>query len=239
MKTTFTPPFLTRRAFLAATTGSSVLLANRLFGAPDASATKPDPALEKLAEVALAEARKQGASYCDIRIARYRQQFSGYRLSPDRGGNKTDEVPFVTDQQHFGFGVRVIAKDQWGFAASPLVTAEEIARITREAVVVAKANSALQASPVQLAPTKAYTDRRTSTFEKDPFAVAVDEKLDLMHNATLIIKKDPKVFAAFGFLAARAERKFFVFQRRFSIQEILRQGFPGPASHGGGYPKEH
>ena len=226
MKTTFTPPFLTRRAFLAATTGSSVLLANRLFGAPDASATKPDPALEKLAEVALAEARKQGASYCDIRIARYRQQFSGYRLSPDRGGNKTDEVPFVTDQQHFGFGVRVIAKGQWGFAASPLVTAEEIARITREAVVVAKANSALQASPVQLAPTKAYTDRRTSTFEKDPFAVAVDEKLDLMHNATLIIKKDPKVFAAFGFLAARAEDKYFASSEGSSIQQYIVQVFP-------------
>jgi TldD protein len=226
MKTTFTPPFLTRRAFLAVATGSSVVLANRLFGAPDATATKPDPALEKLAEVALAEARKQGATYCDIRIARYRQQFSGYRLSPERGGNKTDEVPFVTDRQHFGFGVRVIAKGQWGFAASPLVTAEEIARIAREAVVVAKANSALQASPVQLAPTNAYTDRWTSSFEKDPFAVAVDEKLDLMHNATAIIKKDPKVFAAFGFLALRGEDKYFASSEGSSIQQYVVQVWP-------------
>ncbi len=87
MHTMSTPPFLTRRAFLAAAGGSSVLLANRLFGAPDATAVKPTPELEKLAETALAEARKQGATYCDIRIARYRQQFSGYRLSPERGGN--------------------------------------------------------------------------------------------------------------------------------------------------------
>jgi len=207
MKSTFTPTFVTRRAFLAAAAGSSVLLANRLFGAPDATAAKPSPALEKLADTALTEARRQGASYCDIRIARYRQQFSGYRLSPERGGSKTDEVPFVTDQQDFGFGVRVVSKGQWGFAASPLVTAGEIARITREAVVVAKANAVLQASPVQLAPVKAYTDRWTSAFEKDPFAVPVDEKLDLMHNAAAIIKKDPKVFAAFGFLALRSEDK--------------------------------
>src|ERR1022692_861605 len=109
---------------------------------------------------------------------------------------------------------------------SPLVTAEEIARITREAVVVAKANSALQASPVQLAPTKAYTDRWRSTFEKDPFAVAVDEKLELMHNATLIIKKDPKVFAAFGFLAARAEDKYFASSEGSSIQQYIVQVFP-------------
>ncbi len=114
MKIHHPAPPLSRRAFLATATGAQVLLANRLFGAPDAAAAKPDPALEKLAEVALAEARKQGATYCDIRIARYRQQFSGYRLSPERGGTKTDEVPFITDQQNFGFGVRVIAQRPMG-----------------------------------------------------------------------------------------------------------------------------
>ena len=217
---------LTRRAFLATATGGSILLADRLFGAPGEGAAKPDPALEKLAEAALTEARKQGATYCDIRIARYRQQFSGYRLSPQRGNNQTDEVPFVTDQQNFGFGVRVIANGQWGFAASPLVTSAEIARITREAVVVAKANAVLQASPVQLAPTKAYTDRWTSSFEKDPFAVQVDEKLDMMHSATSIIKKDPKVFAAFGFLALRAEDKYFASSEGSSIQQYVVQVWP-------------
>src|ERR1051325_8279052 len=153
-----------RRAFLAgsAATAASLAWAENLFGAPDATATKPNPALEKLGAVALAEAKKQGATYCDIRINRYRDQFSGYRLSPQRGSDKTDEVPFVNDRQSFGFGVRVIAKGQWGFAASPNVNAAEIARITREAVLVAKANSALQAQPVQLAPTKAYVDRWVS-----------------------------------------------------------------------------
>src|SRR5690348_828222 len=185
MKPTEVPRFLSRRTFLAAATGSQVLLANRLFGAPGDAGSKPDPALEKLAETALGEARKQGASYCDIRIARYRQQFSGYRLSPQRGSNQTDEVPFVTDQQNFGFGVRVIANGQWGFAASPLVTTAEIARIAREAVVVAKANAVLQASPVELAPAKAYTDRWTSRFEKDPFAVPVGEKLELIRSAAV------------------------------------------------------
>ncbi|HUO29709.1 MAG TPA: TldD/PmbA family protein [Bryobacteraceae bacterium] len=219
-------PTLTRRAFLATATGAPVLLANRLFGAPGSQETKPNPALEKLAEVALAEARKQGATYADIRINRYRQQFSGYRLSPERGGKKTDEVPFITDQQHFGFGVRVIANGQWGFAASPTVTAAEIARITREAVVVAKANSVLQASPVQLAPTKSYIDRWTSPFEQDPFAVKVDEKLDMMHSAASIIKKEPKVFAAFGFLAIRGEDKYFASTEGSSIQQYVVQVWP-------------
>jgi len=216
--------FLTRRSFLA--TGASALLANKLFGAPAASFAKPEPALEKLGAVALAEAKQYGATYADIRINRYRQQFSGYRLSPQRGSNKTDEVPFVTDQQSFGFGVRVIANGQWGFAASPLVTADEIARITREAVVVAKANSALQASPVQLAPVSAYTDRWTNAFEKDPFSISVDEKLELIHSAALTIKKNPKVFSAFGFLAFRGEDKYFASTEGSSIQQYVVQGMP-------------
>src|SRR5262249_61912386 len=107
------PPPLPPRAFLPppAPAASSMLFAQELFAAD--SSTKPNPALEKLGAEALAEAKKQGASYCDIRINRYRDQFSGYRLSPQRGGAGTDEVPFVNDRQTFGFGVRVIAKGQW------------------------------------------------------------------------------------------------------------------------------
>ncbi len=183
--------YLSRRGFLGASAGALVA-AERLFGEPADAPKKPNADLERLGGVALAEAKKAGATYADIRINRYRNQFSGYRLSPERGGTKTDEVPFVTDQASFGFGVRVIAAGQWGFAASPLVTAEEIARITREAVVVAKANAVLQASPVQLAPTKKYVDRWTSAYQKDPFGVPVEEKLELIHGATVSMKKDPE-----------------------------------------------
>ncbi len=216
----------TRRGFFVTATGASILAANKLFGDPTDTRTKPSPEIEKLGEAALTEAKKQGATYCDIRINRYRQQFSGYRLAPQRDSNKTDEVPFITDQQSYGFGVRVIANGQWGFAASPLVTPEEIARITREAVVVAKANAALQSSPVELAPTKAYTDRWTSAFEKDPFGIQVDEKLELMHGATALVKKDPKVFSAFGFLAIRGEDKYLATSDGSSIQQYVVQVYP-------------
>jgi TldD protein len=155
----------TRRSFLnTSASAASLLWANSLFGEPEPNSTKPTPSLEKLGAVAISEAKKRGATYADLRIGRYRNQFSGYRLSPQRGSDITDEVPFVTDQNSFGFGVRVIVNGQWGFAASPLVSAEEIARITNEAVNVARANAAAQAKPVQLAPVKAYRERWTSKF---------------------------------------------------------------------------
>ncbi len=218
---------LSRRSFLATSAAAaSALVADRLFGEPSETSSKPSADLEKLAAVALAEAKRGGASYCDIRINRHRLQLSGYRLSPQRGSDKTDEVPSVTDQQSFGFGVRVIAAGQWGFAASPLVTASEIARITREALVVAKANSALQASPVQLAPTKSYTDRWTSAFEKDPFSVPLDQKLELMRGAAATLKKEPKIFVALGYLFFRSEDKYFASSEGSSIQQYIVQGNP-------------
>ena len=94
MKMTQTPRSFTRRSFLTTTaSGTSVLLANKLFGAPTDTTTKPNPELEKLGAVALAEAKKQGATYADIRINRYRQQFSGYRLSPQRGATRPTRFP--------------------------------------------------------------------------------------------------------------------------------------------------
>ena len=217
----------TRRSFLnASASAASLLLANKLFGDVDKHATKPSASLEKLGAVAINQAQSHGASYCDIRIGRYRSQFSGYRLSPQRGSNITDEVPFVTDQNTFGFGVRVIVNGQWGFAASPLVTADEIVRITNEAITVAVANVAAQSKPVQLSPVKAYHDRWTSKFEKDPFAISMDEKLELIHSAALSIKKDPKVFSAFGALGFQSEDKYFASSEGTSIQQYIVRSFP-------------
>ena len=111
---------LTRRHFIAASAASaSAALAGRLFAAPADSQT-PSPELEKLGDVALREAKKSRAVYCDIRIVRLRDQRVGLRLSPERGTNKTLAVPNVFEDSSFGFGVRVIVNGAWGFAASPV-----------------------------------------------------------------------------------------------------------------------
>src|SRR5215470_16414747 len=131
---------LTRRHFLAASTAA---FAADLFGSPKDSKT-PSADLEKLGAVALREAKRFKATYCDIRVVRLRDQRIGLRVQPERGTGKSIAVPNVNEDSTFGFGVRVIVNGAWGFAASPVVTPEEIARITGEAVTVAKANATLQ-----------------------------------------------------------------------------------------------
>jgi len=167
---------LTRRHFLATSTAA---FAANLFGAPKDAKTPP-PELEKLGAVALREGKKHKATYCDIRIVRLRDQRIGLRVQSGRGAGGNISVPNVGEDATFGFGVRVIVNGAWGFASSPVVTPEEIARITGEAVIVAKANASIQPKPVQLAPVKAYRDVWVTPHEKDPFTVSMQEKIDLL-----------------------------------------------------------
>jgi TldD protein len=199
-------------------------MATRLFAAP-ADAKKPNVELEKLGAAALAEAKKLKASYCDIRIIRTRQQFLNIRLNPERGTGKTLEVPGVGDGGSFGFGVRVIVDGAWGFAASPVVTAQEIARITAEAVGVAKANAMLKNKPVELAPVPAYRDYWQTPHEKDPFAVPLPEKLELIRAAAAEAKNSQQVFAAGCTLAFRSEDKYFASSVGSSIQQLNLQSY--------------
>src|SRR5580700_1656907 len=182
---------LTRRHFLAA----SAALAGNLFAVPKDSGN-PSSDLEKLGDVALREAKKHNATYCDIRIVRLRDQRIGLRLSPERGTGKTLAVPNVSEDSSFGFGVRVIVNGAWGFASSPIVTPAEIARITGEAVIIAKANATIQPKPIELAPVPKYRERWETPHEKDPFEVPMAEKLEILRKATNEVKKNAKVFGS-------------------------------------------
>jgi TldD protein len=122
-------------------------------------------------------------------------------------------------------GVRVIAGGAWGFAASPFVNQEEIARITGEAVKVAQANAALQAKPVELAPVKAYRERWETPHEKNPFDVAIEEKLELMRKTAAEAKKANRVFAANTNLSFRMEDKYFASSEGSSIQQLNLQTY--------------
>src|ERR1051325_8188614 len=99
----------------------------------EAEAVKP-AAIDKhgLADIAIRHAKKLGASYADIRINRYRGENIFTREQ------RVQNLSRTTD---FGFGVRVLFKGAWGFAASPIMTSESIKRITQQAIDIARANS--------------------------------------------------------------------------------------------------
>ncbi|MDB5033446.1 MAG: TldD protein [Chlorobi bacterium] len=127
--------------------------------------------MKTLATIALETARKAGASYADIRINRYRNQYLGTR---------EDKVQSISDDESFGFGVRVLASGAWGFAASTDVTQDSVMRAAKQAVAIAKANAKLQKEPVMLAPVAAFQDKWSTPIEINPFTIPIEEKVDLL-----------------------------------------------------------
>ncbi len=103
---------------------------------------------DKLADLALSKAKSLGASYADIRVNRYRVEYISTREK---------QVQQVGRYQSFGFGVRVLVKGSWGFAASRDVSAEEVELATRRGVEIARANASFQTKPVRLALVKKAT----------------------------------------------------------------------------------
>lgn len=165
--------------------------------------TTLDVAIKKaIADTALQAARDAGASYCDVRVGRYLQQFVVTR---------EDKVQNVVNTESTGVGIRVIANGAWGFAATEDMSTEGVARAARQAAAIAKANSRLQTTPVQLAPVKGVGEASWRTpIQKNSMEVPIKDKVDLLLgvnaaamkagadyvNSTLFLVNEQKYFAS-------------------------------------------
>ena len=144
-----------------------VLLAAEQLQTPLALAAK-----KALADAAMTAATKAGASYCDVRIGRYLQQFITTR---------DQSVENVVNSESVGVGIRVIAKGCYGFVATNQLTADAVAAAAQQAVAIAKANSRLQTEPVRLAPVKGVGEVSWKTpIQKDWRQVPIQDKVELL-----------------------------------------------------------
>ncbi len=128
---------------------------------------------KRLADAALNAAKAKGATYTDVRIGRYLNQFVVTR---------EDKVQNIVNTESYGVGVRVIANGCWGFAAVVDAKSEaDTARAAEEAVAIAKANAKLMSQPVILAPQNGYGEVSwKAPIQRNAFEVPIKEKVDLL-----------------------------------------------------------
>lgn len=177
-----------------------------------------DTAVKKaLADVALNTAKARGATYADIRIGRYLNQFTAARNNLVQG---------VSNTESYGAGIRVLVNGCWGFASSNKMTREEIARTAERAVAVAKANSKISGAPVQLAPQKGYGEVSWKTpIVKSAFEVPIKEKLDLLLAVNAEAKKRGATFTNSN-LAFVNEQKYFASTDGSYIDQDIHRVWP-------------
>ncbi|HWZ59074.1 MAG TPA: metallopeptidase TldD-related protein [Gemmatimonadaceae bacterium] len=172
-----------------------------------------DPLVKTCAMRALDAATHAGASYADVHLSRD----LGRRLLSAPGAAPMD----ARQEALFGFGVRTLVDGQWGFASSPLWTADEADRLARAAVAQAKANRIASAPPLELdAPPPAATGTWIMPVAADPFTVSFEEQFDYLDSLVDIMEhlrlrgaptpwhlKGIGMFAM-GFIANKKERAF-------------------------------
>ena len=206
-----------RRDFLK-TTGlafSSIILPSWVFDPETAETAEVNK--NALADIAISTAKRLGASYADIRINRYRFESIGTRER---------QVQQVAHSSSFGFGVRVLVEGTWGFASSRHVTSEEVQRVTGQAVDIARANAVYQRKPVRMVPVPKVVATWKSSFQKDPFDVPLDDKIQFLlklNEAALKVKGVNFINSAVLFVN---EQKFYASTDGSRIEQYIIRSFP-------------
>lgn len=154
------------------------------FGGPTPVPVPPieDPDVKKLALRAIEAARSAGASYADVRLTHtYDRQVNGNSLLLTETQYQ-NLLPLV-DEETMHVGVRALVNGYWGFAASPIWSPDEMARLAQEAVNQAQVNGLGLVRAVELPPIPKVVDGHWSTpVKRDPFQVSPLEMLDYMHS---------------------------------------------------------
>lgn len=130
-----------------------------------------DDFIKKTADTAIFTAKNAGASYCDFRLSNFRSQNVSTREQVIRN---------ISDNENFGFAVRVIIEGTWGFAASSTFSEDEAVRITKIACETAKANNRIQRNRVELAATPVYNTEWHTPIKKNAFEVSIDDKVNFL-----------------------------------------------------------
>jgi len=173
---------------------------------------------KQLADVALNTTKALGATYTDVRIGRYLNQFIITREK---------KVQNIVNTESFGVGIRVIANGTWGFAATNDVTPEGMKKTAERAVAIAKANSKFQKDPVKLAPTPSYGEVSWKTpIKKNGFEIPVKDKVDLLLAAnSKALEKGASFVNSQMFMVN--EQKYFASSEGSYIDQDIYRILPG------------
>ncbi len=157
--------------------------------------------MRELCGTAIDAALAAGAEYADARAVVRRDQHVS---------TKNGEVESASDGESEGLGVRVLVGGAWGFAGDPRLSDEGAGEAARRAVEFARASASRARSRVELADRPAETGEWRTSVERDPIAVPLEEKIELLLRADAAAregKNGVKIFEA-SVRAMREERVF-------------------------------
>jgi len=156
---------------------------------------------EELSDYLIRRIRRTGAEYGDVRIV-----YSTRQVVSGRDGR----IERVDESFDRGYGIRVLYKGAWGFAASCVPTGDEAAATADLAAAIAKGAAEMRSDPVKLAPEPVHRDEVVTVARTDPFRVPLDEKAALLLEAMERMQRVDGIRRTSGRLWSQRDEKYFV-----------------------------
>ncbi|MDQ6824429.1 MAG: TldD/PmbA family protein [Candidatus Eremiobacteraeota bacterium] len=168
------------------------------------------------AQRALDTAASLGAQYADTRFGESRDEHIEVR---------NGLVSAISDSDSAGFSVRALVDGAWGFASSATVTNEEIDRVAKLAVNIARASAKVKGQGISLLPVGSFTDTYKTPFEIDPASVTLNDRV------SHLLAAEREVSAVKGITVGRAWMDVWHTKKSFAStdgsrieQELLQCG---------------
>ncbi len=177
---------------------------------------------KKLSDIGLNAAKSAGATYADVRIGRYLNQFVNTREK---------RVSNLVNTESSGIGIRVIANGTWGFASTSDMSPDSIAKTAKQAVGVAKANSKFQTEPVKLAPVKGVGDVSWQTpIKKNAMEVPIKEKVELLLGVNAAAMANGATYISSNMFLVNEQKYFASTEGSYIDQDVHRIWAPFSAT---------
>ncbi len=171
--------------------------------------------MKELAEAALEQLELAGVDYGDLRVVLAKSESAEVR-------NGSPES--ISRRNSSGVGIRVVVDGCWGFAAVGSLEREDVLRTARLAVKVARASGLVREGRVALAELEPTTASYETPHQRDPFAVPLTEKLNVLVRASELMMR-PEVRVSQAFFTAYDTHKLFASTEGTRIdQHIVEAG---------------
>jgi TldD protein len=167
-------------------------------------------------ENAVQWAAGRGASYAD---ARYVERES------ETVSVKDGQVEGTERDSDRGIGVRVLYKGSWGFAASDRLAGESVGVLLFEqAIARAEASATVQRRQVVLAPQQPQHGEYRTSLRRDPFAVPLTERVELLRAADAILATPNATLRRVSVASYRTRKRLVTSEGTDVRQEIVECG---------------
>jgi TldD protein len=169
--------------------------------------------MKEILKEALRHMEEAGATYGDIRHACQKKQSIDV---------KNAKVESLTETSSSGVGVRTLYKGAWGFAGTNRTDEKSVLETADRALRLARAASRVKVLDVVLSEAPTVRDTYRTPYEKDPFLVPLDKKIELLMACDEAMGRHPLVKVRRGHLEFMKEEKLFLSTEGSEIfQEIM------------------